>query len=91
MALTITEKNGVFIVEGAINASTSKSLMNHCKSFLNACGEVIIDLQHIAFINVDGLLAIKSLYEFASKSQTYFHVVGDGNAKTTNKKFELAA
>lgn len=91
MALTITENKGVFIIEGEINASTSKSLLNHCTSFLNACGEVIIDLQHIAHIDLNGLLALRSLYDFASKTKTYFHVVGDGNAKRKANNIEVAA
>lgn len=90
MALTITEKNNVFIVEGSINASTSKSLINHCKSFLKAFGEVSIDLQQIAHIDMNGLLAIKSLYAFAQKSKTNFFVVGDGHTNS-NKHIKLAA
>ena len=85
MALTITEKNGVFIVEGALNASTSKSLLTHCKSLLKVCGKICIDVQQIACIDKNGLLTIRSLYEFAKQSNTIFRVVGDGFNENHNE------
>ncbi|WP_411893333.1 STAS domain-containing protein [Winogradskyella sp. A2] len=92
MALTITENNGIFKVEGIVNSTTSNQLKNHCKTLLNVCGEVIIDLKNIAFIDINGLLTIRSLYAYAKASNTSFYVIGDGSKiDPKNKKFKVAA
>ncbi len=90
MALTISENNGIFLVEGTINATTSKNLKMHCKTLLKACGHVTIDIQQIAYIDVNGLLALRDLYDYAKQTNTAFFIVGDG-CKEIYDEFRYAA
>ncbi|MBO3116395.1 STAS domain-containing protein [Winogradskyella sp. DF17] len=92
MALTIKENEGIFTVEGVVDSTTANQLKNHCEILLNTCGEVIIDLQHIASIDINGLLTLRALYTYAEASNMSFNVIGDGGSITTKrKKFKVAA
>lgn len=91
MALKIIETNGIFIVEGILNASTARGLKNHCKLLLDTCGALCIDIQQIAFIDRNGLLTIRSLYHYASQTHTKFSVVGDGGDHDFMTELFLAA
>ncbi|MCA0152061.1 STAS domain-containing protein [Winogradskyella vincentii] len=90
MALTINENNGIFTVEGIVNSTTANQLKNHCETILNTTGEVILDLQHIAFIDINGLLTLRSLYAHANASNTTFYVIGDGE-ETNDAKNNIKA
>jgi anti-anti-sigma regulatory factor len=91
MALKIKENNGIFTVEGVVNSTTANQLKNHCETVLNTCGEVIMDLQHIAFIDINGLLTLRALYAYAEASNTLFYVIGDGSRISSTKKNFKAA
>ncbi len=78
MALKIKEKNGEFLVEGVINATTAKHFQNHCESLLNTFGELTINIEKIIAIDTNGLSAIKALFETASKYNKRFFITGTG-------------
>jgi len=90
MSLTITEDNGKFLIEGTINATTAKNLKMHCKTLLKGCAEVTIDIQQISYIDVNGLLALRELYDLARQTNTAFYIVGDG-CKEIYDEFRFAA
>ncbi|MCA0132598.1 STAS domain-containing protein [Winogradskyella alexanderae] len=91
MALTITEINGIFTVEGMVNSTTANQLKNYCETLLNTCGKVIIDLQHIAFMDINGLMTLRELYAYAKSSNTVFSVLGDGSEINQDKNTIKAA
>ena len=90
MALTITENDRILLVEGTINTTTVKNLKSHCETLLRTCGEATIDIQQIAYIDGNGLLALRELYEYAKQTHTAFFIVGDG-CKEIYDEFRLAA
>lgn len=79
MALTITEKHGVFVVEGSINASTAKHFQNHCEAILNANGELTIHIENVIEIDANGIRAIETLYKGALSQNRGFMVIGNIN------------
>jgi len=78
MSLTIKENNGEFLVEGAINASTAKNFQNHCEALLKAFGELTINIEKITSIDVNGLTALRALYDNALNFNRGFFIVGNG-------------
>ncbi|WP_299120311.1 STAS domain-containing protein [uncultured Winogradskyella sp.] len=93
MSLTIKENNGVFLVEGAINASTVKHFKNHCETLLNAFGELTIHIENVTEIDASGINAIQVLYKNALKLNKGFMVIGNISKNIYDKltNFKAAA
>lgn len=92
MALTIREKNGEFLVEGAVNTSTAKNFLNHCESLLNTLGELTINIENITEIDKNGLSAFKALYDNALYYNRGFFITGVGCKEIYDEfRFTVAA
>ena len=92
MALKIKEKNGEFLVEGVINATTAKYFQNHCESLLKTCGELTINIEKIIAIDTNGLAAMKALFENASTYNRRFFITGTGCKEIYDEfKFRVSA
>ena len=79
MALTITEKHGVFLIEGSINASTAKHFIDHCEAILDANGELTIHIENVKEIDANGIRAIEVLYKSALSQNRGFMIIGNIN------------
>lgn len=79
MALTINNENGVFMIVGAINATTAQHLENHFNSLLDNNHEVTINIDKVNFIDTFGLSALRRLYQNSTENQKKaFYIVGNG-------------
>lgn len=76
MALQILENNGIFYVNGKINASTTRSFMIHFDYVLDGKKKVIIDVNALKEIDVSGLEAFKTLYRIAIKNNKILSIIG---------------
>ncbi len=81
MSLKITEKLGVFYVEGKINSLTSQIFINHFKYFINEIEFIIININSVNQIDEDGLKAINKIKTIAHKKFKTFSIVGKGSKK----------
>ena len=87
MALTIRQQNNTLLVEGTINASTALSFQNHLEYILNTNKELIIDIENVIEIDVNGMKVLQALYTNAIKYKKTFYVVGTG-CKEIQEHFE---
>ena len=92
MALTIKENNGVFMVEGSINAETAKSFQSHCEMILDTFGRLTIDIRHIIEFDSNGINVIKALYDNALNYDRRFFIEGNKSKALYNEfPFTVAA
>jgi anti-anti-sigma regulatory factor len=92
MALTIKENNGVFMVEGSINAETAKSFQSHCEMILDTFGRLTIDIRHIKEFDSNGINVIKALYDNALNYDRRFFIEGNKSKALYNEfPFTVAA
>ncbi|AUP77642.1 STAS domain-containing protein [Flavivirga eckloniae] len=78
MALRITEQNGIFFLEGAINVSTTLNFQNHLESILNQKKGLTIDVENVTEIDPSGMQVLRELYSKAQSKKRPFFVVGTG-------------
>ena len=78
MALQITEQRNAFMLQGAINQTTSKSFMQHFEFLLQLNNELTIDINNVHEIDSDGMDALKALYGHALVANKKFNIVGYG-------------
>lgn len=81
MALTITENNGVYQVQGALNVNTAKHFLSHCELIMNIEKQLVIDVQFLSEIDDDGIGAIRALYKNALYKDFGFFIEGNNNKK----------
>ena len=78
MALKITKRNGKFLVEGTLNATTAMNFQNHLEAILNTYGALTIDIEMLTEIDTNGMKALRALYRNALIYNRPFYVVGTG-------------
>ncbi|OIQ30362.1 MAG: hypothetical protein BM564_03055 [Bacteroidetes bacterium MedPE-SWsnd-G2] len=79
MALKITEKNGIFMVEGAINTATSKYFESHIWAIINKYNNVTINIDNVNYIDSNGLSILRNVYlSCLMKYNIAFYIVGNG-------------
>ena len=78
MSLTIKETNGIFNLEGSINAATAKYFQTHFETILNASKKLTINIDNIIEIDINGMKALKRLHTNALIFNRYFYIVGNG-------------
>ena len=62
MALKIKENNGIFLLEGTINASTALSFKNYIETVMFTVEDLVINIENVTEIDVNGLRAFRSIY-----------------------------
>ncbi|AXT20360.1 hypothetical protein D7030_04365 [Flavobacteriaceae bacterium AU392] len=78
MALTIKERRGTFYIQGNINTSTASSFRTHFEHILNTYGNLTLDIDNVAEIDADGMIALRALYINAFIRKQDFSIVGYG-------------
>jgi anti-anti-sigma regulatory factor len=78
MSLTIKENNGVFLVEGAINSTTSNSFKMHMESLFQNNKELVINIDRTTEIDTIGVSVLKSLYMYSLHHTKEFYITGNG-------------
>jgi ABC-type transporter Mla MlaB component len=79
MALQILENNGIFFLEGNLNATTSRSFIIHFEYLINKYSSITINIGRLKGIDSNGVSAIKSLFANALRNQKLFSVNGLGS------------
>ena len=78
MALTILRNDNTFTVEGKINTNTASNFQTHFNITLNSLKKLTIDISKVTEIDVNGVDAIKSIYNNAKSWNKPFAIVGNG-------------
>lgn len=78
MALQILEINGMYYLQGRINAGTSEFLLNHLLPQLNSSGKMDINIDDVSEIDTNGLSTIEYLYNHATSNKKEFTITGYG-------------
>jgi len=78
MALKILEKKGTLYLDGSINTTTTKSFMKHIQFYVEKFENVIINIDKVKEIDIDGLQAIKSLWRSSLNENKNFYILGYG-------------
>ena len=79
MALQIIQQNGIFYVEGKINATTTRNFMVHFDYILDNHKRVVINIDEVNEIDEDGIKALRILMRIASKNNKTFIISGHGS------------
>ncbi|MBU2938178.1 STAS domain-containing protein [Lacinutrix sp. C3R15] len=78
MALTITQKENIITLEGALNASTLNSFKNYFSLVLNTSKNFTLNIDKVTEIDVSGMRVLKEMYRNAIHNNNIFFVVGYG-------------
>lgn len=78
MSLQITEKNGVFHLNGRINNATIAFFKTYFKHNLAQTEKIIINIEQVAEINKSGLAMLNHFMKIANNSQKHFAITGYG-------------
>ena len=78
MALQILEQNGTFYLKGKLNTSTSKVFIEHLKHSIKKIKKVIINIENLKEIDVDGLKALNFLMNTSIVKKKIFSIRGYG-------------
>lgn len=78
MALKMTQKKETIVVEGTINATTALNFQNHIETVMKFKEDVVIDIENVTEIDVNGMRAFRSIYAKTVASDKGFYVVGFG-------------
>ena len=79
MALTITEQNGIFNIEGSIINTTSKYFKIHMSEILKKYNKVTINIDKVSQIDEAGLSVLRYFHiSSLMKYNRAFYIVGNG-------------
>ena len=84
MALQITEKNGTFYLNGAMNAITSKFFIIHITYLLldsSINKNVYLNMRNVTKIDKNGALALETLNSISTMNNKNLIVVGGNGEK----------
>lgn len=87
MALQITNRFGVYEINGELNAQNVNSLNNHFKMLIEKSKIVTISLNKINEIDKTAVDAISNLYKKALSENKVFYIVGQDN-ENVNQQFQ---
>ncbi|NQY06063.1 MAG: STAS domain-containing protein [Flavobacteriaceae bacterium] len=79
--LQITDNNGIFQLSGNLVAGSTSDLKNHINHLLDRKENVIISLDKIESIDINGVNVLKKLYKKAISNNVLFYVIGRENKK----------
>ena len=78
MSLQISEKNGMFHLNGKINSSTLKSFITYFEYNLSHSKVVALNIENVIEIDRSGLEALRNFTIEATLKQKVFSIVGYG-------------
>ncbi|MGS0524545.1 STAS domain-containing protein [Zobellia nedashkovskayae] len=79
MPLQITEARGIFCVHGTLNSSSATILSRHIGRYLGSDRRIVINLDRITSIDVNGASALQELYDNAAKRNRQLTILGKTN------------
>lgn len=84
MALTITENQGIFEINGQLINKNALSLHQHFRKLLNTTEKVIVSLEKVKKIDTQGVHVLTNLHKKAMKSNKIFCIIGGENQNIQN-------
>ncbi|WP_298520887.1 hypothetical protein [uncultured Kordia sp.] len=78
MALQITQQNGTFLLNGKLNATTSRAFIIHFEYIIEQYQNVVVNIDGVSEIDYDGLEGIKTVTAIALRNHKMFSVIGNG-------------
>lgn len=78
MALTITQQESIFLVEGTINATTANQFKNHLEFLLLYSKALTINIDGLQAIDINGMNTLRDLHTTALIQNKKFSIVGYG-------------
>ena len=84
MALHISERKGIFYVEGKIETETLRSFSTYFDYTFNNNNKVIVNIDKVTAIDVNGLKALQTLHRNAAVNNKVFSVIGYGSKDIYN-------
>ncbi|MUH37479.1 STAS domain-containing protein [Zobellia amurskyensis] len=79
MPLQITEARGIFCVHGTLNSKSANILIRHIGGYLGSDRRVVINLERLKSIDVNGASALRQLYDYAVKKNRQITILGKAN------------
>jgi anti-anti-sigma regulatory factor len=83
MALELNHNEGVIIAIGELSSENASSLKRHFETFLNEVDEIILNLDHVTYIESGGAFTIEQLYLDFVKSNRIISIIGRENKNIT--------
>ncbi|MBU2945122.1 STAS domain-containing protein [Zobellia uliginosa] len=80
MPLQIAESRGIFCIYGTLNSNSATILSRHIGRYFGSDRRIVINLERITSIDVNGASALKELYENAIKNNRQLTILGKKNA-----------
>lgn len=78
MALSITQQGNHFFVKGIINTNTVKQFKNHLEFLILYTKQLTINIEDVHAIDVNGVNALKFLFNTALSQNKKFKIIGYG-------------
>ncbi|WP_299434721.1 STAS domain-containing protein [uncultured Aquimarina sp.] len=81
MALTITNNQGIFEINGSLINKNALSLEHHFHQLMNHKEKIVISLSKVSHVDTYGVRVLTNLYKNAMKSNKIFYIIGKENKK----------
>lgn len=88
MALTITNTQGVYNINGTLNSQNSQMIKNHFEMIMDQSAFIKLSLNNIIDLDKNGIKTIASIYNKAKAKEKAFFIV-DLNNKNIENQFKM--
>ncbi|WP_289063105.1 STAS domain-containing protein [uncultured Zobellia sp.] len=79
MPLQITEARGIFCVHGNLNSTNATILIRHIGRYLGSDKQIVLNLERLKGIDVNGANALRQLYDYALNKNRQITILGKTN------------
>ncbi|MBW1297941.1 STAS domain-containing protein [Aquimarina litoralis] len=79
MALKITNKYGIFELEGNVVGKNALSLKHHFEQLMVSSEQIVLSLDKVKRIDPQGIQVLSNLYRRAIKNNKIFYLIGSEN------------
>ncbi len=84
MALKFKQHDNTFLIEGSINSNTVKQFKNHLEFLMLYTKALIINLDTVESIDLNGTKVLKELYLKSLTINKKFSIIGQGSKDILN-------
>ena len=77
--LQINYSQGLFEIEGSLNAENSASLKKHFETYFRSNDKAVLNLDKLKKIDISGVNCLVNLYKKAIRNNKIFYAVGKSN------------
>jgi len=81
MALTITNNQGIFEINGNLISQNALSLEHHFQQILSNKEKIVVCLNKVKCIDTYGIIVLTNLYKSAMKNNKILYIIGKENKK----------